>query len=63
VFDRSREKTSIVDHRDGGGRVALAIHRCRKPVIAAMNGSAVGVGITMTLPMDIRIIAEDAKVG
>ena len=38
-------------HRDGGGTVTLAIHNCRKPVIAAINGSAVGVGITMTLPM------------
>ncbi|KAI9682306.1 MAG: hypothetical protein M1817_000360 [Caeruleum heppii] len=51
------------DHRDGGGRVALAIHRCRKPTIAAINGSAVGIGITMTLPMDIRIVSADAKIG
>lgn len=50
-------------HRDGGGRVTLAIHRCTKPVIAAMNGSAVGVGITMTLPMNIRIVSERAKIG
>jgi len=50
-------------HRDGGGRVTLAIHRCTKPVIAAINGSAVGVGITMTLPMNIRIISQRAKVG
>jgi len=50
-------------HRDQGGQVSLAIHRCRKPVIAAINGAAVGVGITMTLPMDIRIAAESAKVG
>jgi enoyl-CoA hydratase/carnithine racemase len=41
----------------------LAIFGCRKPVIAAINGAAVGVGITMTLPMDIRVVAEDAKVG
>lgn len=51
------------EHRDGGGQIALAIFRCRKPVIAAINGHAVGVGITMTLPMDIRIVAEDAKIG
>jgi enoyl-CoA hydratase/carnithine racemase len=37
-----------------GGRVVLAIHRCRKPTIAAMQGSAVGVGMTMTLPAVIR---------
>ena len=50
-------------HRDGGGRVALSIFRCTKPVIAAINGSAVGVGITMTLPMNIRIVSEKAKIG
>jgi enoyl-CoA hydratase/carnithine racemase len=50
-------------HRDGGGRVTLAIHRCTKPVIAAINGSAVGVGITMTLPMNIRIVSNKAKIG
>jgi enoyl-CoA hydratase/carnithine racemase len=50
-------------HRDGGGRVTLAIHRCTKPVIAAINGSAVGVGITMTLPMNIRVVSERAKIG
>ena len=50
-------------HRDGGGRVALAIHKCTKPVIAAINGSAVGVGVTMTLPMAIRIVSEKAKLG
>jgi enoyl-CoA hydratase/carnithine racemase len=50
-------------HRDGGGQVVLAIQNCRKPVIAAMNGPAVGVGMTMTLGMDMRIAAEDAKMG
>ena len=50
-------------HRDGGGQVTLAIHNCRKPVIAAINGSAVGVGITMTLPCAIRIVSEKAKIG
>jgi enoyl-CoA hydratase/carnithine racemase len=58
----AREETSRT-HRDGGGRVALAIHRCTKPVIAAINGSAVGVGVTMTLPMAIRIVSEKAKLG
>ena len=56
-------QAAISRHRDGGGQVALAIFNCRKPVIAAINGPAVGVGITMTLPMDIRIAAEDAKIG
>lgn len=50
-------------HRDGGGRVSLAIFRCNKPVIAAMNGSGVGVGITMTLPCAIRVTHTKAKFG
>lgn len=50
-------------HRDVGGQVSLAVYRCAKPVIAAINGSAVGVGITMTLPANIRIASRDAKVG
>jgi enoyl-CoA hydratase/carnithine racemase len=65
-FDRSDQddrNVSISEHRDGGGQISLSIFRCRKPVIAAINGHAVGVGITMTLPMDIRIVAEDAKIG
>ena len=49
--------------RDGGGQVSLRIFECTKPVIAAINGPAVGVGITMTLPMDIRLAVEGAKIG
>jgi enoyl-CoA hydratase/carnithine racemase len=49
--------------RDGGGRVVLRIFESTKPVIAAINGPAVGVGITMTLPMDIRLAAEGARIG
>jgi enoyl-CoA hydratase/carnithine racemase len=49
--------------RDGGGQVVLRIFECTKPVIAAINGPAVGVGATMTLPMDVRLAAESAKVG
>lgn len=47
-------KERVMDHRDGGGRVVLAIHKCRKPTIVAMQGSAVGVGMTMALPAAIR---------
>ena len=50
-------------HRDGGGRVVLRIYESNKPVIAAINGPAVGVGITMTLPMDFRLVADGAKLG
>src|SRR5262245_41788032 len=49
--------------RDGGGEVTLRIYESTKPVIAAINGPAVGVGITMTLPMDLRLAAEGAKIG
>ena len=49
--------------RDGGGLVSLRIYECTKPVIGAINGPAVGVGITMTLPMDIRLASESAKFG
>ncbi|KAI4131936.1 MAG: hypothetical protein LQ347_002767 [Umbilicaria vellea] len=53
---------SASTHRDTGGRVTLAIHRCRKPTIAAVNGSAVGIGATMQLPCAIRIAYAQAKI-
>lgn len=53
----------ISSHRDGGGVVTLRIYDLNKPIIAAINGPAVGVGITMTLPMDIRLAVPDAKIG
>ena len=53
----------INEHRDGGGRVTLRIFDMSKPMIAAINGPAVGVGITMTLPMDVRLAVPDAKIG
>lgn len=49
--------------RDGGGRVTLRLFECKKPLIAAINGPAVGVGITQTLPMDIRLASDQAKMG
>jgi enoyl-CoA hydratase/carnithine racemase len=49
--------------RQGGGGFVEAIYACRKPSIAAFNGSAVGVGLTLTLPMDIRIAADSARFG
>jgi enoyl-CoA hydratase/carnithine racemase len=59
-----RERAAAGDvPRDGGGRVVLRIYESLKPVIAAINGPAVGVGITMTLPMDIRLAAHGAKIG
>ena len=62
-FKREGREVQINEHRDLGGKVALAIFNCRKPVIAAINGPAVGIGITITLAMDIRIAAADAKIG
>lgn len=50
-------------HRDSGGMVTLRIFRCLKPVIAAVNGPAVGIGATMQLPMDVRLASETAKIG
>ena len=61
TFDTSRVKGGVP--RDGGGRITLRIYECRKPVIAAINGAAVGVGATMTLPMDVRIASEKARFG
>jgi enoyl-CoA hydratase/carnithine racemase len=49
--------------RDTGGQVTLAIYRCTKPVIAAINGAAVGIGATMTCAMDIRLASEHARIG
>lgn len=49
--------------RDTGGRVTLAIQACRKPVVAAINGAAVGIGATMTLAMDFRLASEKARIG
>jgi len=54
-------KTGVV--RDGGGLVALRIFESTKPVIGAINGAAVGVGVTMTLPMDIRLASDAARFG
>ncbi len=49
--------------RDTGGRVTIAIYACKKPVIGAINGAAVGIGATMTLAMDIRLASEKARIG
>lgn len=61
--DRFTDPVIVDGVRDTGGRVTLAIYACRKPVIAAINGAAVGIGATMTLAMDVRLAAENAKIG
>lgn len=64
-FKKSGEdaKKPARDYRDSGGQVTLSIHHCRKPTVVAINGSAVGVGVTMTLPATIRIAYSGAKIG
>ena len=54
---------SVRAHRDEGGLLTLRIYQCTKPVIGAINGPAVGVGATMTLPMDIRLASDTARFG
>ena len=64
TFDyRKRERRVGAPPRDNGGQFTLRVFRSTKPVIAAINGPAVGVGATMTLPMDIRLAADDARMG
>jgi enoyl-CoA hydratase/carnithine racemase len=63
-MDHRLDDPAVLDGvRDTGGRVALAIYRCPKPVIGAINGAAVGIGATMTLPMDVRLASEKARIG
>ncbi len=62
--DTFANRAETIDaHRDGGGLLTLRIFESKKPVIAAINGPAVGVGVTMTLPMDIRLASENARFG
>ena len=56
-------QTSVRVPRDGAGMVSLRIFDCKKPVIGAINGAAVGVGVTMTLPMDVRLASDNARFG
>jgi enoyl-CoA hydratase/carnithine racemase len=68
TFDAEARGGAIRDDRglpprDGGGLVALRLFNLTKPVIAAVNGPAVGVGVTMTLPMDVRLASETARFG
>ena len=61
--ERLDDPEMIAGVRDTGGRVTLAIFACRKPVIAAINGAAVGIGATMTLAADFRMASEKARIG
>jgi enoyl-CoA hydratase/carnithine racemase len=63
TFDYRKRGNSDPVPRDNGGEFTLRIFRSTKPVIAAINGPAVGIGATMTLPMDVRLAADDARIG
>jgi enoyl-CoA hydratase/carnithine racemase len=65
VFASGSQVESLSDERvrDSGGRLTLRIFQCKKPVIGAVNGAAVGIGATMQLPMDFRLASETARFG
>ena len=63
VRRRYSDADMVAGVRDTGGRGSLAICECKKPVIGAINGAAVGIGATMTLGMDIRMVSEKARIG
>ncbi len=63
LHDRLDDPVILDGVRDTGGRVTLAIFNCKKPVIAAINGAAVGIGATMTLAMDVRLASDRARIG
>lgn len=63
TFDARKRESVAGQSRDNGGELTLRIFESTKPVIAAINGPAVGVGATMTLPMDVRLAADDARLG
>ena len=65
AFDNTKlaKPETLETHRDGGGLLTLRLYESKKPLIAAINGPAVGVGVTMTLPMDVRIASSAARMG
>ncbi len=63
TFARNANRPDAPAHRETGGVLTLRIFDCTKPVIAAINGPAIGVGLTMTLAMDIRLAAAEARFG
>lgn len=60
---RLHDPEIVAGVRDTGGQLTLAMYDCKKPLIAAINGAAVGIGATMTCAMDIRLVSEKARVG
>ena len=64
IFDRGdAEHFDMAEHADYGGTLARRLFDATKPLIAAINGPAVGIGASLTLPMDVRLMADDARIG
>src|SRR4051812_33640270 len=63
TFERDGEQFTMARHADGGGVLARRMFDSAKPIIGAINGAAVGIGATMTLPMDVRLAADTARFG
>lgn len=61
--DRLDDPEIMQGVRDTGGMISLAVYDCTKPVVGAINGAAVGIGATMTLPMDVRLASDKARIG
>ncbi len=61
--ERDEENAAPQRRADSGGEVSLVLYDCKKPIIAAINGPAVGIGVTMTLPMDVRLASDKARFG
>ena len=61
--DKLNDPAMVDGVRDSGGKVTLAMYECKKPIIGAINGAAVGIGATMTCAMDIRLASDKARVG
>jgi enoyl-CoA hydratase/carnithine racemase len=61
--DKLNDPAMVNGVRDSGGKVTLAMFECKKPIIGAINGAAVGIGATMTCAMDIRLASEKARIG
>jgi len=63
TLEQMQDPDNMPGVRDSGGKVTLAIYECKKPVIAAINGAAVGIGATMLCAMDIRLASAKARIG